>query len=123
VRQRTRGELQSHHVFADRSGRPDKGKVEGLVGRIRRNLLVPVPRATSLDALNEQLDRAVLSEAWQWPPGGRRRADAAHLFLAALASDQEVKPVVLWDEGAFRVDSRSKCTISTIIPASFGWIT
>jgi Mu transposase, C-terminal domain len=61
VRQRTRvfSELQSHYVFADRFGRPgkgnDKGKVEGLVGWIRRNLLVPVPRATSLDALNEQL--------------------------------------------------------------------
>ena len=52
-------ELQSHYGFADRFGRPgkgnDKGKVEGLIGWIRRNLLVPVPRATSLDALNEQL--------------------------------------------------------------------
>ena len=50
---------ESHYVFADRFGRPgkgnDKGKVEGLIGWIRRNLLVPVPRATSLDALNEQL--------------------------------------------------------------------
>jgi len=61
VRQRTRvfSELQSHYLFADRFGRPgkgnDKGKVEGLVGWIRRNLLVPVPRAASLDALNEQL--------------------------------------------------------------------
>src|SRR5271167_4583287 len=61
VRQRTRvfSELQSHYVFADRFGRPgkgnDKGKVEGLVGWIRRNLLVPVPRAASLIALNEQL--------------------------------------------------------------------
>src|SRR3984893_7184568 len=53
------GELHSHCVFADRFGRPgkgnDKGKVEGLVGWIRRNLLVPVPRAASLTALNEQL--------------------------------------------------------------------
>src|SRR2546423_9448805 len=61
VRQRTRvfSELQSHYVFADRFGRPgkgnDKGKVEGLVGWIRRNLLVPVPRAASFTALNEQL--------------------------------------------------------------------
>ena len=61
VRQRTRmfSELQSHYVFADRFGRPgkgnDKGKVEGLIGWIRRNLLVPVPRAASLAALNEQL--------------------------------------------------------------------
>ena len=61
VRQRTRvfSELQSHYVFADRFGRPgkgnDKGKVEGLVGWTRRNLLVPVPRAASFTALNEQL--------------------------------------------------------------------
>ena len=61
VRQRTRmfSELQSHYVFADRFGRPgrgnDKGKVEGLIGWIRRNLLVPMPWAASLAALNEQL--------------------------------------------------------------------
>jgi transposase len=61
VRQRTQmfSELRSHYVFADRFGRPgkgnDKGKVEGLIGWIRRNLLVPVPRAASLAALNEQL--------------------------------------------------------------------
>jgi hypothetical protein len=46
-------------VFADRVGGPgqghDKGKVEGLVGWTRRNLLVPVPRAASFTALNEQL--------------------------------------------------------------------
>ena len=61
TRQRTRGfnELQSHYLFADRFGRPgkgnDKGKVEGLVGWVRRNLLVPLPHAVSFDALNEQL--------------------------------------------------------------------
>src|SRR6266851_9541623 len=60
-RQRTRvfGELQSHYLFADRFGRPgkgnDKGKVEGLVGLIRRNFLVPLPHAVSFAALNEQL--------------------------------------------------------------------
>ena len=60
-RQRTRvfSELQSHYLFADRFGRPgkgnDKGKVEGLVGWIRRNYLVPVPHAESFAALNERL--------------------------------------------------------------------
>jgi transposase len=63
-RQRTRvfGELQSHYLFTDRFGRPgkgnDKGKVEGLVGLIRRNYLVPLPHAASFDALNEDLLRA-----------------------------------------------------------------
>ena len=60
-RQRTRvfTELQSHYLFEDRFGRPgkgnDKGKVEGLVGFIRRNFLVPVPRVESFAALNDAL--------------------------------------------------------------------
>ena len=52
-------ELQSHYLFADRFGRPgkgnDKGKVEGLVGFIRRNYLVPMPRTASFAALNAKL--------------------------------------------------------------------
>ncbi len=68
-RQRTRvfSELQSHYLFADRFGRPGKGndkslprtpirgKVEGLVGWIRRNYLVPMPRAVSFEVLNAKL--------------------------------------------------------------------
>src|SRR6202011_3837582 len=58
TRQRTRvfSELQSHYLFADRFGRPgkgnDKGKVEGLVGYVRRNFMTPFPVADSFDALN-----------------------------------------------------------------------
>ena len=61
TRQRTRvfSELQSHYLFEDRFGRPgkgnDKGKVEGLVGWIRRNHLVPMPRAASFEVLNAKL--------------------------------------------------------------------
>jgi transposase len=61
TRQRTRvfSELQSHYLFEDRFGRPgkgnDKGKVEGLVGWIRRNYLVPMPRAASFAELNAKL--------------------------------------------------------------------
>jgi transposase len=60
-RQRTRvfSELQSHYLFEDRFGRPgkgnDKGKVEGLIGWIRRNYLVPMPRTASIEALNATL--------------------------------------------------------------------
>ena len=56
-RQRTRvfTELQSHYLFEDRFGRPGKGKVEGLVGFIRPNFLVPVPRVESIEALNDDL--------------------------------------------------------------------
>jgi hypothetical protein len=60
-RQRTRvfSELQSHYLFEDRFGRPgkgnDKGKVEGLVGYVRRNFLVPIPVFDSFEALNAYL--------------------------------------------------------------------
>jgi hypothetical protein len=61
TRKRTKafGELQSHHLFEDRFGRPakgnDKGKVEGLVGYARRNFMVPLPRVRSLDEFNARL--------------------------------------------------------------------
>ena len=60
-RKRTKAfsELQSHYLFEDRFGRPakgnDKGKVEGLVGYIRRNFMVPLPRVRSIDELNVRL--------------------------------------------------------------------
>jgi transposase len=63
-RQRTRSfsELQSYYLFADKFGRPakgnDKGKVEGLVGYARRNFMVPIPRASSWEELNTQLEAA-----------------------------------------------------------------
>ena len=45
-------ELQSHYLFDDRFGRPgkgnDKGKVEGLVGFVRRNFMTPLPVAAVL---------------------------------------------------------------------------
>ena len=65
-RQRTRSftELQSHYLFEDRFGRPgkgnDKGKVEGMVGYVRRNFLVLVPSFQSFDALNAHLEQRCL---------------------------------------------------------------
>ena len=65
-RQRTRAftELQSHYLFEDRFGRPgkgnDKGMVEGMVGYVRRNFLVPVPSFQSFEALNAHLERSCL---------------------------------------------------------------
>ena len=67
-RQRTRAftELQSHYLFDDRFGRPgkgkgnDKGKVEGLVGYVRRNFLVPIPSFANFEALNTYLEQRCL---------------------------------------------------------------
>lgn len=61
TRKRTKAfsELQSHYLFEERFGRPgkgnDKGKVEGLVGYIRRNFMVPLPRVRNIDELNVRL--------------------------------------------------------------------
>src|SRR5271154_1234096 len=60
-RQKTRAfsELQSHYLFAEKFGRPakgnDKGKVEGLVGYVRRNFMVPRPRFASWEEFNAHL--------------------------------------------------------------------
>ena len=52
--------MQSYYLFAEKFGRPakgnDKGKVEGLVGYVRRNFMVPVPRASSWEELNAHLE-------------------------------------------------------------------
>jgi transposase len=48
-------ELQSHYLFAEKFGRPDKGKVEGLVGYARRNFMVPRPRFATWEAFNAHL--------------------------------------------------------------------
>jgi len=56
--------LQSHYLYDARFGRPargnDKGNVEGMVGYIRRNYLVPIPSFESFDALNAHLEEQCL---------------------------------------------------------------
>ena len=53
-------ELRSHYLFEPRFGRPykgnDKGKVENLVGYVRRNWFVPIPSFDSYDELNAYLE-------------------------------------------------------------------
>ena len=77
-RKRTRAftELQSHYLFEDRFGRPakgnDKGKVEGMVGYVRRNFLVPIPSFESFDALNAHLELRCLERMDATLRGHRR---------------------------------------------------
>jgi transposase len=80
-------ELQSHYLFEDRFGRPgkgnDKGKVEGLVGYVRRNFMTPLPVADSFDALNARfLDactkrRQAILRGQSTTIGERMQADTA----------------------------------------------
>jgi transposase len=57
--QETYMQFQAYYSFSPRFCNPgqgrEKGGVEGLVGYARRNYMVPVPEAETLDALNEKL--------------------------------------------------------------------
>ena len=61
-REKARGfcELQSYYLFEEKFARVgkgnDKGKVEGLVGYVRRNFMVPLPSFETFEALNEYLE-------------------------------------------------------------------
>ena len=85
TRQRTQvfSELQSHYLFAARFGRPgkgnDKGKVEGLVGYVRRNFFVPIPRFGSWDALTAGAVRRL-----------RHADDAGHLIVVGALPPQRL---------------------------------
>ena len=90
-------ELQSHYLFDDRFGRPgkgnDKGKVEGMVGYMRRNFLVPVPSFASFDALNAHLERRCLA---------RMATQALRKFLSGrFVGDQRVSHSSLWQSRYF----------------------
>jgi transposase len=51
--------FQAYYTFTSRFCNPgqghEKGGVEGLVGYVRRNYMVPIPHAESMEALNERL--------------------------------------------------------------------
>ena len=64
-------ELQSHYLFEGRFGRPgkanDKGKVEGLVGFIRRNVMVPLLRFEISDAFKSNSREPPLESLTSYP--------------------------------------------------------
>ena len=88
-------------ICSNRFGRPgkgnDKGKVEGLVGFIRRNFLVPVPRAESfaaLDALAEQCRRrqAARLRGHKETIGASRAGSSSSLAIAACSLMRDKRP-------------------------------
>ena len=128
-RQRTRAftELQSHYLFEDRFGRPgkgnDKGKVEGMVGYVRRNFLVPVPSFQSFDALNAHLEERCLARMDSVLRGhdetiGQRMERDLEALLPLLAV-----PYDACDKQASRVNSLSLVRYKTndySAPVAFG---
>jgi transposase len=65
----TFAKLQSHYVFQEKFGRPgkgnDKGTVEGLVGYIRRNSLIPIPRLVSVRKVLESYESDVIQGSYR----------------------------------------------------------
>ena len=102
-RKRTKAftELQSHHLFDDRFGRPGKGNDKGMVGYIRRNFLVPVPSFESFDALNARLEQRCLERMDAKLRGQRMERD-----LDILLHLRPV-PYAACDKQAIRVSSLS----------------
>jgi transposase len=80
--------LVSHHLFADRFGRPgkgnDKGKVEGLVKYARSHFMVPIPRAATYDDFNAELERRC--RARQEERAGRHTETIGERLSADLAA-------------------------------------
>ncbi len=90
--------LQSHYLFEDKFGRPgkgnDKGKVEGVVGYVRRHFMVPMPVGDDYDALNAGFRekcitrQAAVLRGETWTIGERLKADqAAFMPLPAVPFD------------------------------------
>jgi transposase len=79
--------LQSHFAFAAHfcnvRQAHEKGHVEGGVGYVRRNFLVPVPQADCWEDLNNHLATACRRE-WQRPA-----ADGSHTTAELLAGDRK----------------------------------
>ena len=128
-RKRTRAftELQSHYLFDDRFGRPgkgnDKGKVEGMVGYVRRNFLVPIPRAESFTELNAYLEQKCLERMDAVLRGhtetiGQRMERDLEALLPLPAAAYEA-----CDQQASRVSSMSLVRYRTndySVPVAFG---
>lgn len=79
----------SHYLIRDRYGRPgkgnDKGKVEGMVGYMRRTFMVPIPSFTSFTAFNEYLEEACRKRQGDILNGHRTSiADRLQADLAAM---------------------------------------
>ena len=128
-RKRTRvfSELQSHYLFEDRFGRPgkgnDKGKVEGLVGYVRRNYLVPIPSFESYEALNAYLEERCLERMEDQVRGhdetiGQRMERDLEALLSLPAAPYEAS-----DKHVSRVSSLSLVRYRTndySVPVAYG---
>jgi transposase len=119
--------LRSHYRFDSsfclpgQQGAPEKGGVEGDIGRFRRRHLVPVPEVSSMEELNELLEEACWRDLKRTVTGHTetvgQRLDRERLLLNTLPRERHPT----WEEATPRVDSKALATVRTnrySVPAS-----
>ena len=98
-------------AFADPDSGHEKGNVEGKVGRVRRNLFVPVPKVGSLKAFNEgllaQCDKRSEEDRYQKRLSRAQLLEADRLALMPLPA----VPFDAVDRVARKTDGYGKVTI------------
>jgi hypothetical protein len=112
-------ELQSHYLFEDKFGRPDKGndkgKVEGPVGFFRRNFMTPLPVADSFEALDARLLDACVKRRQAILRGHtatidqRMQADAAAFMLLP---QRPMTPATRSPRASAQLERREQCGIT-----------
>jgi transposase len=129
-RERTRAftELVSHYLYRDRFGRPakgnDKGKVEGLVKYSRSNFMVPIPVASSFEALNAMLEERC--SARQGERAGRHAETIGERLVADVAMLRTLPAVPLepCEKRSCRVSSMALVRYRTndySVPTAYGF--
>ena len=109
--------MRSHYLFESNFATPgkrgahEKGGVEGEVGRFRRSHLVPVPKARSIEDLNDMLDRCIIKDHSRTITG--KRATVGEL-LAQERAHLTPLPAVSFDaaeHSRVRVNQKSLVTV------------
>ena len=128
---------KAHYLFDDRFGRPgkgnDKGKVEGLVGYVRRNFLVPIPSFANFEALNTYLEQRCLTLLDDAETRGNINADETDeldktdlILTADGPTDYILAEISITiqqhdvDRAAHRAALLAQATGQTVTPFAFG---
>jgi transposase len=109
--------LRSHYLFASEftrvglQGAPEKGGVEGEVGRFRRSHLVPVPGVGSLVELNERIAAGCIRDLDRTIRGRRVTVGEALSQEICLLRPLPAEPFDAAEHTSPRVDGKSLATV------------
>ncbi|MGP0033094.1 MAG: IS21 family transposase [Solirubrobacteraceae bacterium] len=109
--------LRSHYLFSSEftrvglAGAPEKGGVEGEVGRFRRSHLVPVPEVASLAELNERIAAGCIRDLDRTIRGRRVTVGEALSEEIDLLRALPAEPFDSCEHASPRVDAKSLATV------------